>query len=236
MNYPQGNRRLGLMLAGTLAAVGMLPAAAMATSTLNGSGNMSYAYQALAPSGSEVGGTNDYILAVPGKYSFVDTALSNLGAATPLGTSSVGSYDFQDSYRFTVSVDAGGNTLVASLGLGDLYSITNLQFRLYEVPTPTTAAVVGAIPTGDRVVSPWIGQSGVANSGTTITGSFSNIQAGTYILDVAGIASGTGGGSYVGSLNLAPLTVNPVPLPAAAWLLLSGLAGLGAVVRKRKAA
>jgi hypothetical protein len=209
----------------------MLPVAAMATTTLNGSGNMSYTYQALAPSTTEVGGTNDYILAVPGKYSFVDTALSNLGSVTPLGTSSVGPYDFQDSYRFTVASGAGGDTLVASLGLGSLFAITNLQFRLYEVPTTTTAPVVGAIPTGDTVVTPWVGQSGVANSSTTITGSFPGLQAGTYILDVAGIASGTGGGSYVGSLNL-----NPVPLPAAAWLLVSGLGCLGALARKRKAA
>jgi hypothetical protein len=51
------------------------------------------------------------------------------------------------------------------------------------------------------------------------------------MLDVAGIASGTSGGSYIGSVDL-----QPVPLPAAIWLMLSGLGGLGALVRKRGAA
>lgn len=49
------------------------------------------------------------------------------------------------------------------------------------------------------------------------------------LLDVAGIASGAGGGNYIGSPDL-----QPVPLPAALPLLLSGLGGLGVWGRRRR--
>lgn len=66
----------------------------------------------------------------------------------------------------------------------------------------------------------------------------------SYLLDTSA-ASGTwwtydlrnGSGEQVGLSNLALFgTVAPIPLPAAAWLLIGGIAGLGAVARKRKAA
>jgi hypothetical protein len=42
--------------------------------------------------------------------------------------------------------------------------------------------------------------------------------------------------AYSGFVWANDVTVSPVPLPAAAWLLLSGLAGMGLVGRRRKAA
>jgi hypothetical protein len=48
------------------------------------------------------------------------------------------------------------------------------------------------------------------------------------VLEVRGDVTGTSGGSYAGTLNL-----QPVPLPAAAWLLISGFAGLVPLVRRR---
>jgi hypothetical protein len=56
---------------------------------------------------------------------------------------------------------------------------------------------------------------------TTLTG-------GPYVLEIQGDVTGTSGGTYTGSLNL-----NPVPLPAALPLLLSGLGLLGGTLRKR---
>lgn len=195
------------------------------TITLAGTGTMSYSYQFLwsAPSSPTV--SNDYILDVPGQYAFLDSFTSQQPANTNLATSTVGPYDFQDSYRFTIASGASGDTMVASLGLGDTFDISNLQFRLYEVPTPTTAPVVPGLPAGSTSIQAWMGPSAGSNQ---VQATFPDIQAGTYILDIAGIASGTHGGTYVGQLN-----VNPVPLPGTLVLLLSGVVALAGVGQLR---
>lgn len=56
------------------------------------------------------------------------------------------------------------------------------------------------------------------------------LTAGEYVFEIRGEVTGSGGGTYSGSLNL-----NPVPLPAALPLLISGLGLLGGLVRKRRA-
>ena len=228
---PAGMRRTpGWALSGVVAFVALLPCAAgAATVTLDGSGGMTYSYQYVAPNATTPTVGNTYDLAVPGLYTFTDTFTTQQSPTQNLGTSSVGAYDFQDSYQFTVGTSASGDTLLASLSLGTLFDITNLQFRLYQVASATTQPIVGGLPAGTGApVQAWMG---LTPGNDSMTASFSGIQAGTYMLDVAGIASGTGGGSYIGSVDL-----QPVPLPAAIWLMLSGLGGLGALARKRGAA
>jgi hypothetical protein len=220
----------GAMVLSAAALVALLPAiAGAATVTLDGSGGMTYSYQYVAPNSTTPAVGDNYDLAVPGQYTLTDTFTAQQSAGQILGTSSVGAYDFQDSYQFTVGTSASGDTLLASLGLGTLFDITNLQFRLYEVAGPGTQPIVGGIPAGGTSVTSWMG---LAPGGNSISASFNGIQSGTYILDVAGVASGTSGGSYIGSVDLQ----QPVPLPAAIWLMLSGLGGLGVLVRKRRAA
>ncbi|MGB6307205.1 MAG: FxDxF family PEP-CTERM protein [Steroidobacteraceae bacterium] len=220
----------GWVLSGAAALAALSPCGARAdTVVLGGSGAMpSYSYQYVAPNSTTPTVGDNYDLAVPGQYTFTDTFTTQQSLTQNLGTSSVGAYDFQDSYEFTVSTSASGDTLLASLGLGTLFDISNLQFRLYQVSGPNTQPIVGGLPSGSTSVTVW---QGLAPGQNSMTASFSGIQSGTYILDVAGIASGTGGGSYVGSVDL-----EPVPLPAALWLMLSGLGGLGALSRKRAAA
>lgn len=80
--------------------------------------------------------------------------------------------------------------------------------------------LAGLAPLGAATLPAWIGPPAGSNS---IVATFAGIQTGTYILDVAGIASGTSGGTYIGQLDL----VSSVPLPAALWLFASAL-GLAA--------
>src|ERR1700679_3976140 len=220
----------GWALSGAAALAVLLPCGAEAeTVTLDGSGAMSFSYQFVAPDSTTPTVGDNYGLAVPGQYSFTDTfttqqsLIQNLPATSPSG-----SYDFQDSYEFTLGSTANGDTLLASLGLGTLSNMTNLQFRLYEVVGPGMQAVVGGVPAGSTPITPWVG---LAPGAESMTASFRSVQAGTYILDVACIASGTNSGSYIGSLAM-----QTVPLPAGIWLMLSGLGGLGVLSRKRRTA
>jgi hypothetical protein len=214
-----------LALAGTFAAT----AARAATVTLSDVGALAASFRFLSPYGATpVAVGDDYQLGVPGQYTFSNQFSSSQAGLDPLAISPVGPYTFMDSYRFTIGEAVAGSTLVASLGLGDTFNIDSLQLRLYRTPTATTDPTLPGIPAGSTLLTGWQGSSG---GGTTITSLFDAVQSGTYILDVAGIANGLQGGSYVGQLNLS----SPVPLPGGALLLLSGLGAVGTFVRRRAA-
>ena len=212
--------------------------------TLNGSGQLDWTAQFL---GSASGNTqttpaapdgNTYTLAVPGQYGFLDqfTAPQSSplvdGSNTPFENSGtpVGTYAFQDTYAFTIGAAASGDVLAVSLSLQSplqsIFNISDLQLRLYEVPSASTPGL--NIPAGSTLVTSWQGIPG-NDSGSPIQATFSNLQSGTYFLDIAGTADGSSGGTYVGQLNL-----SPVPLPDALPLLLTGLGGLGWLARRRR--
>jgi hypothetical protein len=223
-------------------------AASASDITLDGTGQMYWTAQFLGSSSGNTQSTptptgttptgNTYTLGVPGQYGFIDQFAAPQSA--PLVNSSnvpfensgspVGTYSFQDTYEFSVSAPAAGDVLAVSLALqGPLqsdFNISNLQFRLYEVPSSSMTPGL-TIPTGSTVLTNWQGISG-NDSGNAIQADFSNMQSGTYFLDIAGTADGQSGGTYIGQLNL-----NPVPLPPALPLLVCGLAGLGGMVRRR---
>ncbi|QIE55352.1 VPLPA-CTERM sorting domain-containing protein [Pikeienuella piscinae] len=73
------------------------------------------------------------------------------------------------------------------------------------------------------------------NSSTKFTIDIANVGNGIFSrLTLVDITSGTG--ASVDGFDIGELTVNAVPLPASALLLLSGLAGFGFVSRRRRAA
>lgn len=223
-------------------------AASASNVTLNGSGQIYWDTQWLGSAAGNVSTTatptgspptgNTYTLAVPGQYGFLDQFASPQTSLLLNGTvpyensgSPVGTYAFQDAYQFSITSATAGDVLAVSLGLQapyqGVFNIDNLQFRLYQ----TTSVTPGLDVTG-TVVTSWQGISGNDN-GQSITTSFNNLAAGTYVLDIAGTADGTSGGTYVGQLNLNPATV---PLPASLWLMLSAFAGLGLAARRRQTA
>lgn len=133
-------------------------------------------------------------------------------------------YGFDDAYAFTLTGPASANSLTATINLGSLLDIQNLQVRLFQYngSTPIPLALSG-VPAGG-VAPPTNGWTPVA-TGTGWTTIFSdpNLAAGNYVLEVRGVANGSSGGTYAGLLQ-----IGPVPLPAGLPLLLSGLGLFGA--------
>ena len=228
---------------GTAALLGVILCghAVAGTVNLNGSGQMYWGAGFLGSSGGNTSTPppdsnhgNTFGLSVPGQYTFTNQ-FTGPQSSTLTGVSSSignGTYSFQDTYEFSLSTPAQGDVLTVSLQLqGPLsssFNISNLQFRLYEVPSSSTTPGL-TVPTGSTMLTPWVGVAGDDN-GTAIQANFTNAQSGTYFLDMAaGTADGGSGGTYIGQLNLAP-----VPLPASAWLLLSGVGGLGLLARSRR--
>jgi hypothetical protein len=115
---------------------------------------------------------------------------------------------FADNWDFTLTGPAGLGAAVISVESPTTRDITGLNLALYAGSTPVGVPLA----TGSSI-------------------NLLSISGGPYDLYVTGDATGTKGGYYVGGV-----TTSPVPLPAAAWLLLSGLAGVGAMARRRRAA
>jgi len=132
-------------------------------------------------------------------------------------------YGFYDAYIFQIT-GATANSISTTIDLGTMLQITDLQERLYNY-SGNTAPTLGA-PVGGAIDA-WT--SPIGTYGTVAVLPTTVLSAGTYVLEIRGNVTGSSGGSYSGSLNVAP-----IPIPAALPMLLTGLGLLGGVMRRRR--
>lgn len=152
--------------------------------------------------------TQDFgTVAVPASLTYSNTfvlPMSGFNAATDR---------FYDDYVFNVAESSFSN-LTATIDLGNVFSISNLQVRLYS-GTATTG------PAGPALLQAWTAPAG---SGSAVVINPTLLGAGSYILEVRGNVTGATGGSYVGVMNFA--SVSAVPEGDGLALVAAGLSAM----------
>jgi len=160
------------------------------------------------------------IYAPNGSYSgFTVTDLAQGQATESIG--------FLDSYIINVP-SAMANSSVFSLNLSSQLGLSDLTMRLYDYSSANGYQVnsTGSVSSA-QLIDNW----SLSTNGSPVSSSILNIgtlQAGEYVLEVGGLETGSVSGTYSGQLNL-----TPVPLPAAAWLMVSGIGAFSAFRRRR---
>jgi hypothetical protein len=139
---------------------------------------------------------------------------------------------FVDTYVFAITASTT-NAFAFSLNLSSTSGLQDLTARLYEYSANgvqnLTIGGTGPVQTA-QTVDNWSLSTNPSGSGIASTSiAASNLGAGEYVLEIAGLEMGTANGAYSGQLGIAP-----VPLPAGLPLLLSGLAGIGFNILRRK--
>ena len=127
-------------------------------------------------------------------------------------------YTFAHNFAAGQAQDGGQTIGGQSCGFVDIVVL--------NLPTGTAGNYDISVNTGALVS--WTASSG---SGSLFdqTQFSAAVGTGEYVLQIAGVATSAGGGSYTAGIG-----VTAVPLPAALPLLLCGIAGLGAMTRRRR--
>jgi|HubBroStandDraft_2_1064218.scaffolds.fasta_scaffold316230_1 hypothetical protein len=169
----------------------------------------------------------------PGTNTNIVTA-SNFGA-TAIGANTQYPWNFQDNILISTS-----GTSVQLSAISTLTNVTDLQIRLISLVNPgtgsnfdvtsatTTAAALVGGPTVTTIINGWTNFA-APPAGVDYTATLpATINPGNYIIQIRGEAAT--GSSYSGTA-----TFTPVPLPATALLLFSGVAGVMGFARRRRA-
>jgi hypothetical protein len=135
---------------------------------------------------------------------------------------------FFDQYLFTlngagfVTVTTASNTFAAG-GITGPFGIQNFSGAIYEI-----VGLPDVLPGGDDILKfgPQLATLCASGLCQELDGN-GFLAAGNYYLAIAGNAGSLAG--YGGNLSVAE-----VPIPGAVWLFGGGLAGLGAMLRRRK--
>jgi len=166
---------------------------------------------------------------------FFPTSIGGLSAGDKiLGTTSNGFAD-ADHFWFTAQSPISGFLFEASNPFGDGFLLVNWELREYDpsVPPPGLVGFVGSsyllstnLLTGEYLTTD--GSNGPSTPLTVGETYLMRYTGGSYQPSFAGEDVG-----FNYSITALP---NPVPLPATAWLFLSGLAGLALASRRKKQA
>ncbi len=217
-----GKKSLACTVVGILALAAATPVLATTVAVANG-GSL-FLTETTTSAGSSPFGTIS-APANPGNYTYSDSW------SAPQTTSVTGTTSgFFDDFVFTIN-PGQVDLLTSSISLGNFLGISGMKVELYDYAANGGVTPLETTPVAGTGYDAW--SSTVAFPGGTSTVSLLQpvtLNAGTYVIEVKGTANGTSGGNYTGSLNL-----TPVPVPATAWLMLSGIGGLGIMSRRRKA-
>ena len=163
------------------------------------------------------------------QVSLFGSTTSGLYEVTPLGEL----YSVSTSGA-TTDVGSLGVTLVGvnniSVGGNTLYLTNNGS--TYSVSTSTGAAtLIGSLGSSPQNGALILINNTLYGASYDSSNSINTINTSTGVATIGAAITGIGfGGSVWGLASI------PVPLPASAWLMLSGLVGVGAMARKRRAA
>jgi hypothetical protein len=138
-------------------------------------------------------------------------------------------YGFVDTYVINLP-NSITSAYVFSLNLNYSLGLQNLTARLFDYSANGVQNLtIGATTGVSGLIQAWT----VSDNGTIATTQLdaTGVPMGEYVLQIAGIETGTTSGMYSGQLG-----VTPVPLPAALPLLLSGVGTLGLGLRRRRRA